>query len=35
VIINLAVGGGSNNNPNSATFPSVYRIDYLKVWTKG
>jgi beta-glucanase (GH16 family) len=35
VLINLAIGGSTNNNPNAATFPSVYRIDYFRVWTRG
>jgi NedA-like, galactose-binding domain/Glycosyl hydrolases family 16 len=34
ILINLAIGGGSNNNPDAATFPSVYSVDFLKVWKK-
>jgi hypothetical protein len=35
VLINLAIGGSTNNNPNAATFPSVFRVDYFRIWTRG
>ena len=34
VLINLAIGGSNNNNPNAATFPSVFSVDSLKIWVK-
>jgi hypothetical protein len=35
VLINLAIGRSTNNDPIASTFPAVYRIDYFRVWTRG
>ncbi|GIJ54184.1 discoidin domain-containing protein [Virgisporangium aurantiacum] len=32
VLINLAMGGSNNNNPNSASFPAVFSIDSFQVY---
>lgn len=32
VIINLAIGGSSNSNPNSSTFPCQFLVDYFRVY---
>ncbi|GIF63498.1 hypothetical protein Ais01nite_15330 [Asanoa ishikariensis] len=34
LLVNLATGGSNNNNPNAATFPSVFSVDSVKVWVK-
>jgi hypothetical protein len=31
-IINLAIGGSNNNNPNSSTFPCQFLVDYFRVY---
>ncbi|QHW34801.1 family 16 glycosylhydrolase [Paenibacillus rhizovicinus] len=34
VLINLAIGGNTNNNPNAATFPAKFSLDYFRVYQK-
>jgi beta-glucanase (GH16 family) len=34
VLINLAMGGSTNNNPTAASFPAVFSIDYFRVFEK-
>lgn len=34
VLINLAIGGDSNNNPVASTFPAKFILDYFRVYVK-
>lgn len=34
VLVNLAMGGSVNNNPTAASFPAVYSIESLKIYTR-
>lgn len=34
VLINLAVGGNTNNAPNASTFPCKFLVDYFRIYEK-
>jgi hypothetical protein len=34
VLINLAMGGNTNNNPVASSFPAVFSLDYFRVYVK-
>ncbi|MGG1551849.1 DUF7594 domain-containing protein [Paenibacillus ferrarius] len=34
VLINLAIGGNTNNNPTASTFPAKFSLDYFRVYVK-
>ncbi len=34
IIVNLAIGGTNGGDPNETPFPSLYEIDYVRVYQK-
>ncbi|GAB4458186.1 MAG: hypothetical protein OHK0029_19120 [Armatimonadaceae bacterium] len=34
ILVNLAIGGNNGGDPSKTEFPSLYKIDYIRVYQK-